>query len=126
MAEQSSQALAKCAWAFALSRGVHPLVTRYSGGIKLGAGGLTRAYGAAARAAIDGAIRRPIIPSSELLIRCTYEDAPAVARVLHAAGLASDAAYGEAVTFRLLWPDSDRSDLRVRLADATGGRQPRP
>lgn len=98
------------------------IVTRYSGGIKLGAGGLTRAYGAAARAAIEGAVLHPIIPSSELSIRCTYEDAPAVARVLEAAGLTTVAAYAEAVTFRLQCPDSDRSDLRVRLADATGGR----
>ncbi|MDD8025982.1 MAG: YigZ family protein [Acidobacteriota bacterium] len=36
------------------------VVTRYFGGIKLGAGGLTRAYGDAAKAAVDASRPRPL------------------------------------------------------------------
>jgi uncharacterized YigZ family protein len=50
------------------------LVTvRYFGGIKLGAGGLVRAYGACAREAVGAARVAPLVPRGEFWIRVDFE-----------------------------------------------------
>ena len=48
------------------------VVTRYFGGILLGAGGLVRAYGKAAKIGIDAAVRIEKIYCDLYLIRCDY------------------------------------------------------
>ncbi len=48
------------------------LVVRYFGGIKLGTGGMVRAYGAAARAVIEEAKLQPWIPNSHLIFASGY------------------------------------------------------
>ena len=48
--------------------------TRYFGGILLGAGGLTRAYGAAAHAALEAAGVTEYIPFTEVAVDLTYAD----------------------------------------------------
>jgi putative IMPACT (imprinted ancient) family translation regulator len=58
------------------------VVTRYFGGTKLGVGGLARAYGQAAVAAIEGAPRRRGIPALRLEIVFPYEHTSAVMRLL--------------------------------------------
>ncbi len=49
------------------------VVTRYFGGVKLGTGGLTRAYGEAARRAVEAAPRRVLLWVTELEIRGDYD-----------------------------------------------------
>lgn len=48
------------------------VVTRYYGGTKLGMGGLGRAYGAAARAALEAAGLEERSPKQQLRFRCSY------------------------------------------------------
>ena len=48
------------------------IVTRYFGGILLGAGGLTRAYAKAAKDALDNAGKARMQPFSVLLLECPY------------------------------------------------------
>jgi len=48
------------------------IVTRYFGGILLGAGGLTRAYAKAAKDALDAAGKARMQPFSVLLLECPY------------------------------------------------------
>ncbi len=48
------------------------IVVRYFGGIKLGAGGLTRAYGQAAQAVMSVLPIQSFIPMKNLLIHCDY------------------------------------------------------
>lgn len=48
------------------------IVVRYFGGIKLGAGGLTRAYGQAAQAVMSILPIQTFIPMKNLVIRCDY------------------------------------------------------
>ena len=48
------------------------IVTRYFGGILLGAGGLTRAYAKAAKDALDKAGKARMQPFSVLLLECPY------------------------------------------------------
>ena len=58
------------------------VVTRYYGGVKLGAGGLIRAYGAAAKAALDAAevVVTPV--TVRIDVRHTYEQSGVVKGVL--------------------------------------------
>lgn len=49
------------------------VITRYSGGIKLGTGGLVKAYGGGVKQALEGLITLEKIPQSELCLECAYE-----------------------------------------------------
>src|SRR5688572_5195371 len=51
---------------------VFAVVVRYFGGIKLGAGGLTRAYGQAISGALDAAELRTVVPMQPLEITCDF------------------------------------------------------
>lgn len=48
------------------------VVTRYYGGILLGAGGLVRAYSKAAKLALEGAGRAAMLPFDKLTFHCPY------------------------------------------------------
>lgn len=54
--------------------GVCIVVTRYFGGILLGAGGLVRAYAKGAKIAIDAADVCLFVPFTEFSLRCDYSD----------------------------------------------------
>jgi len=53
--------------------GVVVLVTRFFGGIKLGAGGLTRAYSAAASECLKDAPKVPLVPTELIRINAPYD-----------------------------------------------------
>lgn len=54
--------------------GVLAVVTRWYGGIKLGAGGLVRAYGGCAAECLRTAKRITVLPMRELNLRCGFAD----------------------------------------------------
>lgn len=54
--------------------GVIAVVTRWYGGIKLGAGGLVRAYGGCAAECLRTASRVIVIPTQDLSLRCDFAD----------------------------------------------------
>ncbi|MHB8080419.1 MAG: YigZ family protein, partial [Candidatus Krumholzibacteriia bacterium] len=58
------------------------VVARWFGGVKLGTGGLGRAYGAAAAAALAAAPRRVVIPGAEGRLRFAYALEKTVAHLL--------------------------------------------
>jgi len=58
------------------------VVTRYFGGVKLGTGGLVRAYSAATLAAIDLAALSPIFPKQRMRLRYSYAQTSAVQKIL--------------------------------------------
>lgn len=99
------------------------IVTRYYGGTKLGVGGLVRAYGSAAAAALDAAATEPYVPKVALIIEHGYPDSDAVDRALAEASATQHSVdYGTDVT-RSIEVASDLEDaLRVALRDATRGR----
>ncbi len=100
------------------------VVTRWYGGIKLGAGGLVRAYGGAAAECLRRAERRPLVETSELTVHCGFDDLGS----LHAALPAYDALKQQedfsetGAALRLLLPASRVDALKSHLRDATRNR----
>ncbi|GAB3627702.1 hypothetical protein PTE30175_02398 [Pandoraea terrae] len=81
---------------------VFAVVVRYYGGIKLGAGGLTRAYGQAVSEALKLATLTAVEPTVEVAYRCAFSHEAALRRVAERHGAeVLDAAYSDAVTLRL-------------------------
>jgi uncharacterized YigZ family protein len=96
------------------------VVTRYYGGIKLGAGGLVRAYGRAVSEAIDsiGTLTRERHES--VLLAVDHDQAGRLENALRAAGYhVADTEYSHDVTFTVLTRDPD--GFEVWLAAQTGG-----
>nr|WTB29744.1 YigZ family protein [Streptomyces sp. NBC_00830] len=103
-------------------RYVVAVVTRYYGGVKLGAGGLIRAYGGVVGEALDelGTITRQRFRLATITVG--HERAGRLENDLRATGLAvREVRYGEAVIIEIGLPDSDVESFRSRLADATAG-----
>ncbi|WP_368561945.1 YigZ family protein [Pseudoxanthomonas sp. UTMC 1351] len=100
------------------------VVTRWFGGIKLGAGGLVRAYGGAAAECLRLAERRPLIAMRELEIACLFEDLGHVHDALglhHAEKLGES--FGESgAQLRLQMPETCVDALKSHLRDATRNR----
>ncbi|MET0131337.1 MAG: YigZ family protein [Stenotrophomonas chelatiphaga] len=100
------------------------VVTRWYGGIKLGAGGLVRAYGGTAAECLRTAPREPLVALAQLQILAPFEDLGA----LHAA-LAAHLAVKQEETFtadgaimRVELPADQCDALKTRLRDATRNR----
>ncbi|MFA5007174.1 MAG: YigZ family protein [Candidatus Izemoplasmatales bacterium] len=91
------------------------VVVRYFGGVKLGAGGLARAYAGAVRAALAAA--RPTDPVRYLRMETSAPPASAgiVEHILRETAIELSAAYGEPTVFRFLVRDRDADALRERL-----------
>lgn len=100
------------------------VVTRWFGGIKLGAGGLVRAYGGAAAECLRVAARQPLIAYRELSMTYPFDATGSVHAALAqfvAEKLGED--FGaDGVTLRLRLP-ADRIDaLKTHVRDATRNR----
>ena len=82
------------------------IVIRYFGGIKLGAGGLVRAYSSAVQEAVAKLDTRLYIPTVPLIVNCSYAEEPELRRFLATNEvLITDSAYKEQVTFHLQFPE---------------------
>ena len=99
------------------------IVTRYYGGTKLGAGGLARAYAAAADLALERVPDRVVVPGRRIVLRYPYGDTGAVARSAEAVGAVRlNERYGDQAELEVAVPESLVVRLRVEVADATAGR----
>ncbi|MFJ6215301.1 YigZ family protein [Streptomyces sp. NPDC092296] len=99
------------------------VVTRYFGGVLLGAGGLVRAYGAAVSGALDevGTVERR--PVALLAVTVDHARAGRLENDLRAAGHAvREVAYGATgVRVEVGVPEPDTAAFHAWLAEATGG-----
>jgi uncharacterized YigZ family protein len=103
---------------------VMAVVTRWYGGIKLGAGGLVRAYGGATAECLRVAPKRQLIAYGELTIAYPFEMTGAVHATLGALGVEKlgEDYLADGVSMRLRLP-ADRLDaLKIQLRDATRDR----
>ncbi len=98
------------------------VVTRYFGGIKLGTGGLVRAYTSSAKLAIEAAGRREVRDSVILDAEIGY---PALDRVRKAAEggkfALRGAEYGEKVRISVSFSPERESEVLALLSDITSG-----
>lgn len=98
------------------------VVTRYFGGVLLGAGGLLRAYTKSAGDALRAAGISSLRLWQRVDIPCSYALAERVKAELAALGLTvADVCYAEAVTLRVLTEPEGLEALAERLRDISGG-----
>ncbi|WP_049019961.1 IMPACT family protein, partial [Burkholderia cenocepacia] len=103
--------------------GVLGAVVRYYGGVKLGAGGLVRAYTDAIASALLDAERVERIRYTRLAIEIGYPEEARVRRWIEQAGYALvDSAYGMTVKLVIKLPETAEAAARVELFDLTQGR----
>ncbi|EMF01687.1 YigZ family protein [Streptomyces mobaraensis NBRC 13819 = DSM 40847] len=103
-------------------RYVVAVVTRYFGGIKLGAGGLIRAYGGVVGEALDalGTVTRRRYRLATVTV--DHQRAGKLENELRASGrTVREVSYGAGVTIGIGLPDSEVDAFRAWLADATAG-----
>jgi uncharacterized YigZ family protein len=104
------------------------LVTRWYGGIKLGAGGLARAYGGSAAECLRLAPRVPIVPTGQLTLHCDFAELALVsARIRDMDGEIERETFVADGAELLVRAPLDRLDaIGARVVDVTRGRvQPR-
>lgn len=100
------------------------LVTRWYGGIKLGTGGLARAYGGSTAACLRQAERVAIIATAWLRIHCRLADLDPIEAGLRVTDGTIKARRFDAdgVTLDLDLPEPDVDEVRRRITDITRGR----
>ncbi len=99
------------------------VVTRYFGGVLLGAGGLIRAYGQAVSNALDevGIVER--VPLTVVAVEVDHGDAGRLENLLrHTNWRVSSIDYGAQVTFELPLGDEEIDPFRTWLSETTSGR----
>jgi uncharacterized YigZ family protein len=100
------------------------VVTRWFGGIKLGVGGLIRAYGGTAAQCLQQAARQPIVPVTRMTLRCDFAQWSLLEGRIRERGITiENTTYGAfAVEAILAVPSGQESALAHLVADATQGR----
>jgi uncharacterized YigZ family protein len=98
-------------------------VVRYFGGVKLGAGGLVRAYSSTASGVIDALELHTVTPRVELRLRVDYADEQSARRLLAERGVEIlSVAFGDAVVLTVRAPADEIQSLAADLVERTRGR----
>lgn len=98
------------------------VVTRYFGGILLGAGGLVRAYTRGAKIAVDAAGKSMKRVWSVLYVPCPYSYFERVKLEISAfGGVLRNAEFGAEVELEILFPEKQSGLFLNRLTDLTSG-----
>ena len=97
------------------------VVTRYFGGIKLGAGGLIRAYSHSAAEVLQAAPKLENAPRQILYCTVPYNQYGAVERYTADQGLHVEPEFGEAVTLTLYIPPADVATVQTEMTNLTDG-----
>jgi len=103
---------------------VFAVVVRYFGGIKLGAGGLTRAYGQAVSRALDAAELQWVVPTELLRIEIAFSLEQKIRNILQQQGVSVlDAHYKENHVQLVGDCPVDRLDaIKTLIQDSTSGK----
>lgn len=100
------------------------VVTRWYGGIKLGAGGLARAYGGTAAECLRLAERVPIVMMARLGVHCDFADLALMKARLKEIGTEFEQENFDAtgVTLQLRLPQDQIAEAKARIVDISRGR----
>lgn len=98
------------------------IVTRIFGGVKLGTGGLVRAYSNATKAGIEKAVLKKQVQSHRIRAVFPFRFENGVRYLLSSLEISiTEAVYTESVIFELDAPANLLKDIESRLKDLTGG-----
>ena len=96
---------------------------RWFGGVRLGAGGLVRAYSATASRVLEQAEIAPLTKHSPLRVRVEYGDEQTARRILTRLGLeVLSVEYAERAVLGVLATDEERAAIMEEISAATSGR----
>ena len=99
------------------------VVTRYFGGILLGAGGLVRAYSHTAKLALEAAHIITYEQYTELELVCSYSDYQKYSALLPSFGaIIDDTDFSDRVILRFSVKDAVVADLFAKIQEMSGGR----
>lgn len=99
------------------------VVTRYFGGILLGAGGLVRAYAKAAKLAVDEAGISCKRVWDQLRVPCAYSQFERMKQTVAACGgQITDTQYGADILLTCIVPHSQSEQMIAKLIDTSAGR----
>ena len=104
--------------------GVLVVVTRYFGGIKLGAGGLVRAYGGAAAECLRSAPKKELKPLLHVKVAVPFKDVGGLYTLMERLAARKDfeTFTQDGLTLSLTLEESKKADLVSGVADATRGQ----
>ncbi|CQH56240.1 IMPACT family protein [Yersinia frederiksenii] len=98
------------------------VVARYYGGIKLGTGGLVRAYGSGVQQALKQIEVKYKVPQVEYTLQCDYAQLAMVETLLQQVeGQTLQSEYAELVTLHLSLPATQASQVGDKLRDLSRG-----
>ena len=98
------------------------VITRYFGGVLLGAGGLVRAYSAAAKQALDAAGTSEMAEWRELLISCSYAQYERIKRLMDEfSAVTENTDFGADVVIEALLREDRAEGFSLKLTDMTAG-----
>lgn len=98
------------------------VVTRYFGGVLLGAGGLLRAYTKSAKDALDAAGVSLMRRWAKAELCCTYALSERVKLECQSSGgVIGETEYGTGVTYKLMLPEECVAELSQRINDLSSG-----
>ena len=98
------------------------VVTRYFGGVLLGAGGLLRAYTKSAKDALDAAGVSVVRRWVEADVPCSYSQMEKLKVELQNCGaLIGDVEYGASVIIKILMPEEEAEEIKAKIFDVSAG-----
>lgn len=98
------------------------VVTRYFGGVLLGAGGLLRAYTKSASDALDAAGTAVVRQWACMDVPCSYSGAERLKLEIQSlGGIVADMEYSSSVTIKALVPAEEEERFCARIFDISGG-----
>ena len=99
------------------------VVTRYFGGVLLGAGGLVRAYAAAAKMALEAAGIVSYESYTEVSLTCSYSDHQKLSAELPKFGaILDETAYADNVTVKFAVKDDIADAVMGKIREMSGGK----
>lgn len=98
------------------------VVVRWFGGVKLGVGGLARAYSEAANAVLALAESVPVVRRTAMTVHCGYDDVQRVTSVLELYDVIPQPFFADSVVFEVMIAESQADECTARIVDATSGR----
>jgi uncharacterized YigZ family protein len=97
--------------------------TRYFGGVKLGTGGLSRAYSSSVKQALESLATAERVDRVRLEVALAYTDVDGFRRLAEAhEGIVVDETFGADVSFVVAVPTTGRATFEDALAELTQGR----